>query len=195
MTSEHRYASGDLTRNYVRALIGLAICIAPFFWVTPILFFTVILVGMGAVFAALLLQTAARQLTYASLDENGITLGNWRSRRIAWSDLAGLDLAYYEGRGFRRSSSVSNANIMHGGTARDLDERDDAGGIGSMELKLRGGGETIRIGSSISGFRAIASAACDAAERNRLNYSAATLSNLAALGLPEERAFDDDDGR
>jgi hypothetical protein len=165
MTVEYTYAKTELGRDYVRAIIGLAICAAPFAWVMPAKFIMVILGVMAAVFSVLLWQTVMRQITRVILDETGITLVALRRRTIPWDRLERFDLSYFT-------------------TWKNLK--------GFMEIKLKGAGTSMRIGSGLAGFREIAQTATVAATRNRLNFNAATIDNLRSIGIPDPRIDPED---
>ncbi len=167
MASEHVYTRTDLGRDYVRGLIGLAICGAPFSWVSPANFVIVILAVMAAIFVTLLWQTAMRQITRVIVDDEGITLIALRRRTIPWERLQRFELSYFT-------------------TWKNL--------TGFMELKLKGAGSAIRIGSGLIGFRDVALAATGAAARNRLDFKPATIVNLRSIDIADPRIDDDDDG-
>jgi hypothetical protein len=165
---EYVYTRTDLWRDYVRALLGLAICVAPFIWLEPALYFIVVLLAMGAVFAVLLWQTMARQFTRVLIDAQGITMIAFRRRTIAWDQLRQMQLSYFT-------------------TWKNLQ--------GFMELKLKGPGVSMKVGSSLIGFRNVAKAASEAAFRNRLTFKAATIENLKHLNIVDPRLDpDEEDG-
>lgn len=157
---EYVYIRTDLGRDYARAGIGLAICIAPFIWLEPALYLVVVLVAMGAIFAMLLWQTMSRQFTRVIVDAQGVTLIAFRRRTIAWGQLRQMELSYFT-------------------TWKNLK--------GFMELKLKGPGVTMNIGSSLIGFRNVAKAASEAASRNRLRFKEATIENLKHLNIADPR--------
>jgi len=160
MNSEYAYTRTDLGRDYIRAVIGLAICIAPFIWLEPALYLVVVLIVMGAVFALLLWQTVIRQITRVIVDDHGITLISFRRRTIAWEQLRQFQLSYF-----------TNWKSMKG----------------FMELKLKGPGVAMNIGSGIEDFRDIVMAASEAASRNRLTFKDSTLENLRHLNIADPR--------
>jgi hypothetical protein len=156
----------DLGRDYLRGFLGLAICVVPFFWVTPMVFITIILAAMAAVFILLLWQTAMRQITRVIIDDEAITLVTIRRRRIPWDRLQRFELSYFT-------------------TSKDL--------TGFMEAKLKGDGTTIRIGSGIDDFRTIVVATIGAAMRNRIDFKASTIANLRSLEIGDPRIDAEDD--
>lgn len=166
MVSEHAYTRADLGRDYMRGLIGLAICAAPFAWVEPANFVIAILAVMACIFLALLWQTAMRQISRVIVDDDGITLIAIRRRTIPWNRLQRLELSYFT-------------------TWKNLS--------GFMELKLTGGAGAIRIGSGLIGFRDVVVAATRAAVRNRLDFKDATIANLRSIDIADPRIDTDDD--
>jgi hypothetical protein len=162
MTAEYGYARSEIAKDYLRALAGLAICAAPFLWVRPADFVIVILAAMAVVFVVLLGQTVYRHISRIVVDDEGITVQAVMRRRIAWSDLQVLQLSYF----------TTWKNVK-----------------GFMELKLKGSGTTLRIASSMQGFRDVTRIAAAAAGRNRLRFSPATIDNLRQLDLPDPRNY------
>jgi hypothetical protein len=157
---EYIYTRADLGRDYFRAFAGLAFCAAFFIWADPAIYFIVILVAMGSVFAVLLFQTMARQFTRIVIDDRGITMIAFRRNRIEWDQLRSMQLSYFT-------------------TWKSL--------AGFMELKLKGAGGSMKIGSGLIGFRNVAKRASEAASRNRLTFKAATIENLKHLNIPDPR--------
>jgi len=207
MEAQFTYRQADLLRNYLRAVFGLAICIAPFIWLEPAIFLVVILVAMGAVFAVLLWQTFMRQVTKVTIDQDGLSVTDWRTRRIDWANLRILHLAYYEPWNLRKSDA-GRAAVSTGYLPQELGRATERGEFrtpetsvlhdqatsylkddrsGFMELKLQGGGQTIRIGSSLLGFQRVVKEAARAARDNRIDFKAATIANLVAIGIPDPR--------
>ncbi len=165
MVSEHAYTRAELGRDYMRGLIGLAICAGPFAWVEPANFVIVILAVMACIFLALLWQTAMRQITRVIVDDEGITLIAIRRRTIPWDRLERMELSYFT-------------------TWKNLS--------GFMELKLKGAGTSIQVGSGLIGFRDVAVAATRAAARNRLDFKGATIANLRSIDIADPRIDTED---
>lgn len=166
MMQEYVYPQTELGRDYARAVIGLSICAAPFFWVDPAIFIVVILAAMAAVFGVLLWQTTMRHITRFDIDEHGITMIAVRRRTIPWAELRRVQLSYFT-------------------TWKNL--------AGFMELKLVGVHGSMRIGSGLLGFRNVVIAAVEAAKRNRLDFKAATIENLRHLNIADPRIDVTDD--
>jgi hypothetical protein len=156
MTS-HTYPATALIGDYGRAGLGLVFVLPPLFLVPPVHALAAVCLGLAALFLAFAGRTLLRQLAPLEMDENGIVAGGPWSHRLDWAALDGLSLYYYT-------------------TRRDGED-------GWMQLALRAHGQRLRLDSRIEGFAAIAARAARAAEARHLPLSAATLANLAALGL------------
>jgi len=159
-SDEYIYTRADLGRDYFRAFVGLAICAAPFVWLEPALFVMVILLAIGSVFALLLWQTLTRHFTRVVIDDQGITMIAFRRRFIAWNQLSLMQISYFT-------------------TWKNL--------TGFMELKLKGPGVTMNIGSGLIGFPNVAKRASEAASHNRLTFKPATIENMKYLNIPDPR--------
>jgi hypothetical protein len=161
--SFHDYPLGSLIGDYCRAFIGLAIVLAPLLAVplTPVV--TAVLGALAALFLLFAARTVLRQLERVELSDAGIARLRPFPKRIAWSALEGMKLAYYA-------------------TRRD-------GGNGWMQLALRGEGRRVTVDSRIRGFAEIAARAARAAAERGLAIAPSTAANLAALGIahPVER--------
>lgn len=160
-----RYPWPDLRSDYLRSVIGMAICLTPTVagvGLTPAVW---VILACAALFAIYLFRTVLKQLTRIEIDDQKIYAANLGSITITWDSLSQLRLSYYT-------------------TWRK-------GGEGWMQLRLRGSGLTIRIDSTIAEFKEIVSRGLVAAGRNRLSLSETTVKNIASLGLvvPE---WDDD---
>ena len=167
MTAEYGYPRREIGKDYLRALIGLAVCAAPFLWVRPATFVVALLAGMAVLFLVLLAQTAYRHAQRIVIDDDGITIHAVLRRHIPWTQLQQLQLSYF----------TTWKNVK-----------------GFMELKLKGGGATMRIGSNLQGFKDVVRVASAAAGRNRLQFSAATIDNLRHLEHPDPRPLSDPSG-
>jgi hypothetical protein len=159
MTAQYGYAFGDLGGDYFRAIVGLFLCALPFVYVRPVTVVAVIIILVGAMFLAFLIQTLARHMTKIIVDGDGISLVTIFERRLQWNAVEEFSLAYFS-------------------TWR-------SGGKGWMQLKLRGAGKTMRIVSKLDGFSEIVGTAARAVSRNGLAFNEATIQNLHALGVGE----------
>ena len=155
--SEHSYGPRELAQDYARSGVGLTVTAGPLLFVPASPGMMAVLGGLAALFLAFGTRTALRQMTVVRLDDAGITASGPMGVTIAWDDLRRLALAYYS-------------------TRRDRSR-------GWMQLSVKGRGRTLRLDSSIDGFRDIVVAALKVAERKRLALAPATIGNLAALGI------------
>jgi hypothetical protein len=94
-------------------------------------------------------------LTRIELDEAGIRASGPLGAAIRWADLRVLRLDYYS-------------------TRRDQEE-------GWMQLRLRGGGRTLRIDSGLDGFAEVALAAARHARAREVELDDTTHGNLRML--------------
>lgn len=155
--SAHRYPLRELAGDYARAGAGLLATLGPLLFVpaSPVMIW--LLGGLAALFLAFGARTALRQMTVVRVDEAGITAIGPVGATIAWEDLERLALAYYS-------------------TRRDRTR-------GWMQLSMKGRSRSVRLDSTIDGFRDITAAAARVAVRRRLPLTPATIGNLAALGI------------
>lgn len=164
--TEHRYSWLASRGDYVRALVGFALCLAAFLAAGLITWGGAIFGLSGLIFLAFLVRTVLRHATVISVTDKGIasrytfhaTLGRADQ---PWDGLQSLKLRFYS-------------------TKRDRSQ-------GWMQLKLGGAAGRISIDSTIDGFDSIARRAALAARANNVALSPATVSNLLALGIDLEK--------
>ena len=155
--TRHRYPAAALAGDYARAVGGAVLAAVPlaFLRLSPYL------AAMFGLLAALFLvfggRTLLRQLSPLEMNDDAINSTGPLARRLEWAALDEMKLAYYA-------------------TRRD-------GGSGWMQLALRADGNRLRLDSRIEGFAAIVARAVAAARQRRLPLTAATSTNLAALGI------------
>jgi hypothetical protein len=152
-----RYPRQALLPDVLRVTAGLALTIGPLCLVDTAGPVALVLAAAAALFlwfgARLLLQASAR----VELDPAGIRLRRLGERRIAWSDLDLMRLAFYAPR-------------------RGLGES-------WRELTLGGKGLRIRLESGLEGFDQGARTAHRAALENALPLDSATAANLKNFAL------------
>jgi hypothetical protein len=163
----HRYPTGALAGDYLRAAFGLC-------FVTPPLVLLQLNPAVAAMFAILVLlflafagRTLLLQLGPLEMTETEIRCRGPRPVRIPWAELDDLKLAY-----FATSPRVTRGSLYP--VRRD--------GSGWMQLALRAGGSRLRLDSRIEDFTAIVARAARAARQRRLQLNATTAANLAAIG-------------
>ncbi len=155
VSTEHRYPTGTLVRDYLLAGVGLAIALSPFIFARPGPTAMVVFGIMGGLAGFLALRTGRRQVARYTLSTTGLGRGG---HRLAWGDLAGVRLRHFS---TRRAEP----------------------GSGWMELRLAGPGTRITVDSELHGFLAVARAAHGAAVAKGLNFDPTTETNFRALGL------------
>ena len=160
--SEHRYRARALRGDYIRAGAGLALVGLPLAAAPVGAPAAWVLGAMAALFAGFGGRTWLRQKSVYRVDETSIVREGPLGRAVPWEEMTALRLRYYATR------------------------RDRSGGW--MQMTVRGAGATMRIDSTLEGFREVAAAALRAADAAGLTLDAATLENARALGAaPRER--------
>jgi hypothetical protein len=153
-----RYPVASLYPDYLRTAFGLAVTVGPLILLDLAGVVAALLAGLGLLFAWFGMRTAVRHLSRVELSGDAIALCGPAPRRLAWSDLTRLKLAYYAPRRSREE--------------------------GWLQLTLSGaGGRPIRLDSTLSGFEQVLGQASQVARAKDLPLDAATHANLAALGL------------
>jgi hypothetical protein len=161
----YRYPVKSLRGDYFRAGAGLALCTLPLIFAPPFGGVFLVFGGLAVMFAVYGLRAWAWQMTVVDVTETVVSVagpriisGRLASRvSLAWDEVRAVKLSYYS-------------------TKR---ERTD----GWMNLKLKGAGESLIVGSEIDGFSAIAAKAAAVAKVNSVPLSEATVSNFAVLGI------------
>ena len=143
--------------DYLRAVAGFVPVTAILAIAAPGPAATGILVALAALFALFGLRTGLRHAAQIEATETGLAASGPLSAAIRWAELDRMKLAYYSTRRDRRD--------------------------GWMQLELRAGASTIRLDSRIAGFAELVERAALAAAVRELELSAATIANLAALGI------------
>ena len=152
-----RYGASALVGDFARSGVGLALTVPPLLFVDVHPFVGAILIAMGALFAVFLARTVDRRLTAVAVDTVGVSVTGVRSRHIRWTDVTGLDLAYYS-------------------TRRDRTN-------GWMQMTLRSPTARLRFESTLDGFDDVVERAAAAAQERGLVLSETSLENLGALGV------------
>ena len=155
--TEHHYPKDGMVKDYLRAAGGLILMATPFFMVEMGPVIRAILGLVVMLFIGYGVSTWHRQRTTISLGEDGILAHGLFSKNLLWSELDVLKLSYYS-------------------TQRD--KRD-----GWMQLVLNGGGQRLKLDSTLQGFDQIVRRAITEAEARHLQLSDTTVENLRALGF------------
>jgi hypothetical protein len=153
-----RYPVATLYSDYLRAAVGLVLSAGPLLLLDLAHGVALLLTALGLLFVWFGARTVLRQLSRVELSGNAVALRGPVTRRVAWTDLEHMKLAYYAPR--------------------------RAHGEGWLQLTLRStDGGAIRLDSTLSGFDQVLDHAARAARAKRLPLDVATQANLAALGL------------
>jgi len=153
----HTYPTAAMAGDYLRAAAGLVPSAALLLTVSMASVPGIIIGGFAAIFGAFAVRTVLRHGTRIEEGDEGLrTTGAWR-RTIAWDRLDRMKLGYYSTRRDRRA--------------------------GWMQLELGAGNSRIKLDSRLDGFDEIVRRAADIAVARGIDLSAATMSNLDALGI------------
>jgi len=154
-----RYQAYRVWPDVARGLAGFAVTAGPLPWLlgSPIPLF--ILGGLSVAFAIFTAVAVRRMRTVVRLDEFGISTSGSGGATVSWNDMQAVDLSYFS-------------------TRRDRER-------GWMQLRVRGNTGTIRIDSSLDGFRMVADRAIAAATARDLPITETTLANMSALASGE----------
>lgn len=163
----YRHPFRALLPQYIRGILGLALSAGPLAFADTTNTVAVILAVGATAFAAYLGHAAHCHASVIDCDENGIAVSGIFVRRIDWTDLGALRLRYFS-------------------TRRD-------GANGWMQLVLKRPGVSIRIESTLTGFKDIVAIAINAAHQKGLDLSPTTLGNLEVLGV-DSRNFTSTNG-
>lgn len=154
-----RYQASRVWPDVARGLAGFAVTAGPLPWLlgSPIPLF--ILGGLSVAFGIFTAGAARRLRTVVRLDETGISTSGSGGATVSWDDMQAVDLSYFS-------------------TRRDRER-------GWMQLRVRGNTGTIRVDSSLDGFRTVADRAIAAASARELPMTETTLANMSALSSGE----------
>lgn len=150
------YPLSRLWPDYLRAALGLAICLGLLLFVAPQSVIFALLVGLSLLFAWLGAMTAWRQQIEIELDASGVTQRGWgRMVALPWPTVKAVSLRYYS-------------------TRRDRSE-------GWLQLRIEAEGGTLRVDSTLIGFPSLVERAFAAAERNGVAISETSRLNASRV--------------
>jgi hypothetical protein len=153
------YPLSRLWPDYLRAGLGLAICLGLLLFAVPQSVIFILLAGLGLLLTWLGAATLWRQQIEILLDDTGVTrTGRWGlGKRLVmpWAEVRSVTLRYYS-------------------TRRDRSQ-------GWLRLTIAGTGGTLRADSELTGFAHLAGQALAAAERNGVTVDGITRVNAARL--------------
>jgi len=153
----YAYPTSAMYGDYLRAAAGFVPTAAILTTMPVGVVAATVLSGFGAIFAVFGVRTLVRHGTRFDLTESALRASGLRRTSIAWAELDRMTLAYYSTRRDRRD--------------------------GWMQLELRSGRKKVRLDSRIEGFAELVGKSASAAKSRGLTLNAATLSNLATLGV------------
>jgi hypothetical protein len=154
----YRYRLNTLSGDYLRAVVGLVFCLGVLLSAPPSATVTVIFVVLAGIFAAFGARTALRHVTRIAVSDQGIASAAIWQRVLRWQDIDKVKLRYY-------------------GTRREQKR-----GTGWMQLTLSGGGQTLTLESTVTGFDEIADRTARAVRQYNVAIDSATAGNFHALG-------------
>ena len=143
--------------DYLRAAAGFIPTIAILAAMPVGIVAATVLSGFAALFAVFGVRTILRHSTRFETTGSALRTSGLRRTSIAWGELDRMTLAYYS-------------------TRRDRQD-------GWMQLELRSGWTKVRLDSRLDGFTELVDKSAKAARIRGLALNAATLANLAALGI------------
>lgn len=165
--SVHRYDKHSVRADLRRAATGLILTVAPILLLGDSIVASAILGVLALLFLAFGLRTALRGMALVHVTEHGLSfdslgarvprLPGLAPRTIAWRDIRKVGLRFFS-------------------LKRDRSE-------GWMELSLGDGRQSLRLDSTLDGFKDIVARAAAAARANGVALSDSTQANLAALGI------------
>jgi hypothetical protein len=153
----YSYPTSAMVGDYLRAGAGFLPAAAILVTLPVGVTGTTVLGGFAALFAVFGIRTLLRHGTRFEMTESALRGAGLCSTVIVWEKLDRMRLAYYSTRRDRRD--------------------------GWMQLELRSGRSRVRLDSRIEGFAELVGKSARAAEMRHLHLDAATLANLAALGV------------
>lgn len=161
----YSYPLTSLYGDYIRSVIGVLFMGTPLYFSMGTIFLTVIFGGLTLLFLVFGVRTGIRHLTVIEASEDAIATVGPLGRRIAWGDIAKVDLKYFS---TRREKTAK----------------------GWMQLKVWGGSGSLQVESNLEGFDQVAAKVATAAFQNGAEMNETTVENFTAMGvtvdLPEE---------
>jgi hypothetical protein len=159
----YRYPARALAGDYVRAVAGLGIGLGVLLSAPLSPAIVAIFGGCSAVFGYFAYKTLQRNLTRVAVTDTEICDVSFRTRVMAWQELQGLKLKYF---GTKRQARAEG---------------------GFMQLKLKGGGQSLSYDSSMDGFDYVAWRAAKAIRENGYSMDPTSAGNLLSLGVDADQ--------
>lgn len=165
--SVHRYDKHNVRADLRRAAVGLVLTVGPMLFLGDSVAALAILGVLDLLFLIFGLRTALRGMTLVHVTDDGLSsdplggrktrLPGFSPRAIAWRDIRKVGLRFFS-------------------LKRDRSE-------GWMELSLGDGHRSLRLDSTLGGFKDIVVRAAEAARANNVALSDSTKANLSGLGI------------
>ena len=172
--SVHRYDPHSVRADLRRAAMGLILTVGPMLLLGDSPIALAILGALALLFLVFGLRTAVRGMTLVHVTEHGLSfdplggregrLPGFAPKAITWRDIRKVGLRFFS-------------------LKRDRSE-------GWMELSLDDGRQSLRLDSTLDGFKDIVVRAAEAARANDVALSDNTQANLTALGVRSRHAGD-----
>jgi hypothetical protein len=153
----HAYPTSAMLGDYFRAAAGCVPATAILLILPVTATAGIALAGLALLFALFGIRTMLRHGSRLEMSESALRATGLLRASIVWQELDRMRLSYYSTRRDRRD--------------------------GWMQLELRSGLSSINLDSRIGGFAELVERSARAAERRGLSLDAATLANLAVLGI------------
>lgn len=101
--NRYRYSGTVLSRDYLRAAVGLVATAGPVIWLEPLPAVAMVLTGLAVLFGVFAARTGLRQFTTIEITPDGIAARGPLSCRFRWHDIRRVRLDYFSvGREGRR---------------------------------------------------------------------------------------------
>jgi len=165
--SVHRYDKNSVRGDLRRAIMGLILTVGPMLLLGDSPIALAILGALALLFLIFGLRTMVRGMTLVHVTEHGLSsdplgrrkgpLPGFAPKAIAWRDIRKVGLRFFS-------------------LKRDRSE-------GWMELSLGDGHQSLRLDSTLDGFKDIVVQTAAAARANGVALSDNTQANLASLGI------------
>lgn len=153
----YAYPTSAMLGDYLRASAGFVPTAAILATLPVGIAAATVLSGFATLFAVFGIRAILRHGTRFEMTESALRASGLYRTSIVWGELDRVNLAYYSTRRDRRD--------------------------GWMQLELRSGWTKVRLDSRIEGFTELVEKSAQAAETRGLQLNAATVANLAALGV------------
>lgn len=157
MIKEYRYSFANLRNSYIRAFIGLAICLSPFYLGAEMTGIVPLFIGLGFIFALYGLRTLLWHKLRVITDEKKISVNLPFPKIIYWNTVSDVTVSCFT------TSRGSNLNWA--------------------QLCIHGINKKMCLESSLSDFDVILERVVAAAKVNNLTLKRTTLLNLEASNI------------